>query len=547
MWNSHNGALTAAVNGNTTGYDFSIQNSTAVTVANSFSADTLASGTYTITATDNSGDNNGCQSQTTFTVKDSTLNFNISNDSIQIVNNTNCNPANGQITIKSVAINNTETDTANFSFQWFDSENNNVGNNARVTNQQAGNYKVLITDSRACISDTFNISIQDDAVLPNISVELVNSNYACGNSHNGALTAAVNGNTTGYDFSIQNSTAVTVANSFSADTLASGTYTITATDNSGDNNGCQSQTTFTLQDSTLNFNISNDSIQIVNNTNCNPANGQITITSVAINNTETDTANFSFQWFDSENNNVGNNARVTNQQAGNYKVLITDSRACISDTFNISIQDDAVLPNISVNLVNSNYACGNSHNGALTAAVNGNTTGYDFSIQNSAAVTVANSFSADTLASGTYTITATDNSGDNNGCQSQTTFTLQDSTLNFNISNDSIQIVNNTNCNPANGQITITSVAINNTETDTANFSFQWFDSENNNVGNNARVTNQQAGNYKVLITDSRACISDTFNISIQDDAVLPNISVEPCQQQLRLWKFSQRRFNRSC
>ena len=255
-----------------------------------------------------------------------------------------------------------------------------------LTNVSAGNYSVTITDASSC-TYTSSFTITQPATALNSSA--VFTPVSCAGGNNGSIDVTVWGGTTPYSYSWSNSQL-----SQDISSLTSGPYTLTINDAKGCSlNG-------------LSYNVSQPA----------PLNGNITATDVTCYGASTGTATFSvsggtlpysYSWQNTQTLFSSNSATLSGIPASNYSVTVTDLRGC-TISGNIVVLQPSLL---TATATSTNVLCYGNSTGAIDLTVNGGTTPYSYSWQNSASVVVATSQDISNLPSGVYTVTVTDNLG----------------------------------------------------------------------------------------------------------------------------------------
>ncbi len=200
-------------------------------------------------------------------------------------------------------------------------------------------------------------------------------------------------------------------------------------------------------------------------------------------------------------------ATVSGLSAGNYTVTVTDANGCTAtDAFSIT-QPTAI--NVTTS---STPAINGANNGTATALVSGGTPGYTYKWNTSPPKTTA---TATGLAAGNYTVTVTDNNG-NNGCTKTNTTTVGSLV-------DCVQ-----------SSLAISSVTNNGDGTATVNatggstpYSYHW-----SNGQTTKKATGLTAGTYTVTVTDSIGCTKQGSVIitvsSSHEIAALKSLDISP-------------------
>jgi gliding motility-associated-like protein len=407
-------------------------------------ANNLTAGTYTVLVSDN----NSCTTTAVATVaQPSTLSLSGSSTSVTC-NGASTGSANATVT----------GGTLGYTYSWVPAG----GTNASATNLAAGNYTVLVLDNNLC-SITTSLTIQQPGVL----IATVTSTPAtCGQS-NGTASVTVNGGTLPYATYAWLPTGGNVA---TASNLAGGSYNVTITDA---NNCVVTATTTVAQSSSFSL------TTIVKNISCNGlSNGSATVT------TQGGTPAYTYSWTP----NVGANAIATGLSVGNYSVLVTDNNLC-KNTTALSISEPNALTAAATGTATS---CGKI-NGLASVSVNGGTSPYAYAWSPSG----GNGVNTSALASGNYTVTATD--AHNCLITAQT-----------NIAPSSALVINFSE-NPGFGCAPVCALfsAVATTLPNDTIVSWGWnFGDGNNGTGNNPYHCYNKSGNYNVALigVDQNGC-----------------------------------------
>ncbi len=246
--------------------------------------------------------------------------------------------------------------------------NNNTG--MTVGNLCEGVYSVTVTDNNGC-SGISSIIISEPATL---TVNINGNDASCGNQ-NGSVSANAVGGSGPYTYVWSNSVSGSTQNG-----LAGGTYTVTATDNSG----CVTTGSVTISES-LSFTLSGS----VQDVTCNGgSDASINVTVIG------GTPPYSYDW-----NNNETTEDISGLGAGNYILFVTDANDC---TGGISFNVNEPNP-ISINMQVTNS---NNDNGSISAQTTGGIAPYTWQWSNGATGVFANN-----LAPGIYSVTVTDANG----------------------------------------------------------------------------------------------------------------------------------------
>jgi gliding motility-associated-like protein len=365
---SSTGSATALAADGTPGYTYQWSSGSATSSANS-----LAAGTYTVTATDA----NGCTSSTTVTINEPTL----LSVSIPSITDVLCNGGNtGSATALASGGN------VGYTYQW-----STGAVNATSSSLIAGTYTVTATDANGCsVSNTATIS---EPSLLSVAISST-TDVLCNGGTSGSATALASGGTSGYTYQWSSGSAIATASS-----LAIGSYTVTATDA----NGCTATNVAVINEPTLlSVNISSTA-----NVLCN---GGSTGSATAL--ASGGTSPYTYQW-----SSGSSSALASSLSAATYTVTATDANSCTAST-TVVISEPTLLT-VSIT-ASTDELCFGASTGSATALASGGTSGYSYQ-WSSGSLTA----SASSLAAGTYTVTATDA----NGCTATTTANILEPTL----------------------------------------------------------------------------------------------------------------------
>ncbi|MCI5057343.1 MAG: T9SS type A sorting domain-containing protein, partial [Flavobacteriales bacterium] len=278
-----------------------------------------------------------------------------------------------------------------------------------VVNLSPGWYFVDIQSAQlGCNNVNDSIFIDEPALL--VIDSLGGSKPSCDNASNASMHIVASGGT-----GVLN---LLWSNGSTADSLFdlnSGTYSLSVTDD----NQCLSVDSFIIEDPGS-INISLDSL--INLQCANDNSGAISL--VAIGNTSP----YTFNW-----SNGGSSQNLSSLSSGTYSVTVTDVLGCMDTLMNLSVSEPLPLL-ISVDSID-HIGCDGLSDGLIIASSIGGTLPLTYTWSNGAQGLVA-----DSLASGTFTVTATDQ----NGCTSQKAVTVQalaTVTADFNVSQDTIELI----------------------------------------------------------------------------------------------------------
>ncbi|WP_201568265.1 MULTISPECIES: hypothetical protein, partial [unclassified Imperialibacter] len=379
----------------------------------------IPAGSYTVLITNGTtttGSADACTATYTFEVQNEP-------EVIEVIaaptDNTNCSaPFNGVITITTVEVDgggampwNT---TANFSANLykvgaatpFAGPIFSNGATDQFTALEDGDYEVVVENSLTCESTAFPVTVVDATTLPTLTVSSTTNNTNC-TTNNGQITVDLGGAVAGYNYSwfvgdITSTTAFTGTESNPSGTetqisgLSGGTYTLKVTDNSSPDFGCFSFVTETIADDI--DNIIDFTFNVVDNPDCTPDNGSVTLTSIDLYNSSTNVAStltapgdiiaidaYTMNVYDASDNSIvdtnvedaGDNVTIAGLPAGNYLIeILNPATQCFSAQKAFTIDDLSSSPTVDIVEDQKNTICDPTFgaleaNGQLTATVTG--------------------------------------------------------------------------------------------------------------------------------------------------------------------------------
>ncbi len=340
------------------------------------------------------------------------------------------------------------------------------------TNLAAGSYTVTVTDNLSCTASGSGTVTQPAAMSASSTV----TNVACAGGNTGAINLTVTGGNTPYTFNWGGGITTQNRNS-----LATGSYTVTITDNGG----CTITHTATIsQSTTLSVTAA------ATNITCNGGtNGAITVTATG------GTSPYTYAWTAG-----GTTNSKTGLTAGSYTVTVSDNAGCTVATTQTLTEPTAITITPAV----TNVACAGGNSGAINLGVTGGTAPYTFNW--GGGITTQNRTS---LVAGTYNVTVTDNAL----CSASSSATVSQ--------NASLVVsttVTNVSCNGGtNGVISVSATG------GTTPYSFLWAG------GGNAQVrTNTPAGSYTVTVSDNAGCNGTATATITEPTALTVSASATP-------------------
>ena len=361
-----------------------------------------------------------------------------------------------------------------YSFNWSNGEITED-----LTNLNAGDYSVIITDANGC-SVNSNVTLINDAGDLNQTWSYT-INETCGNSE-GSIDITIEGGNPfhygspngGYDYYLYDWS--NGATTKGIQNLSAGDYFCIITDE----DGCQITTeTYTVENEGGDINI--DYIDIDNEI-CENSLGEISL------DISGGTLPYTFNW------NTGQTTQnIANLSAGTYNNTITDANGCSISTGNLSLINESGTLTLD-GITTTNETC-NNNLGAIDLTITGGTLPYNY-IWN----TGSSSEDLSGMNAGNYNCTITDA----NGCQVDVNTTINND--NGAIAVENIIITNET-CGNTNGAVDIVIVGATNPVT------YNW-----NSGQTTEDLSNISAGNYDCVITDNVGC-QTTANATVLNNA----------------------------
>ncbi len=362
-----------------------------------------------------------------------------------------------------------------------------------LVNVPTGTYTLTFSDAGGCVrSQSYNVGTPADLTLAlTPSILPFGQNIGCAGGSTGTLAVTINGGTGPYSSSWSGPGGFTsIAQNITS--LAAGPYTVIVTDA----NGCSSNSTYTLTESTPLVPAVGGIVPVV----CAGAN----IGSASAS-TSGGMPPYAYSWNSAP---VQNSADAVGLNAGTYTVTVIDGYGC-------STTADAIIPGPTVVLASSvsaqtNVNCFGGSTGSATANATGGTAPYSYAWDTSPVQTGA---TANNLAAGTWTCTITDA----NACTTTSAVTITQPAAAL---SGSISAQANVNCfGVSTGSATADATG------GTAPYSFSW---NTTPVQSTATASNISAGTWTCTITDARGCTTTSSATITEPGAGLAsNISAQ--------------------
>ena len=334
---------------------------------------------------------------------------------------------------------------------------------SNITNKCAGTYTVTVTDDMGCTKDfSFDVTAPPALFIDSI----IYTPIFC-NGGSGSLTIYASGGNPPYAYNI--GSGYFVGNTFNG--LAAGTYGVTVMDNKG----C----TVTGGPVTINENSAIVLTETHVDVGCfGTATGSIDLT------VNGGTSPYAYNW-QGPNGFTADTQDISNLEAGNYDVTVTDAYNCTS-TLSVIISSAAA---IDVSETHTNVSCNGGNDGTILLTVNGGTAPYNYNWTGPSCPCNGNSLS--NLTAGTYQVTVTDNLG----CTASLSIDITQPTAIV-----VVGTITNINCY---GECTgVVDITVNG---GVPPYTYQWT-GPNSFSSNSEDINNLCAGTYWVTIYDANNC-----------------------------------------
>ena len=435
----NNGTASVSVNGGTAAYSVTWTPGS----LNSFSIGGLTYGIYTA----NVKDANGCLIAGSTVVNEPRC---LAFTSVSSATNASCYQSND-----GVAKVNVSGGVPAYTYTW---NTMPVQNSSVAVNLYAGVYSVFIGDGNVpTCYQTANVIITEPTPIINVMTHTNVSTISPGND--GAAASNPFGGTSPYNYLWNNS-----ATTSSITNLTPGIYSVLITDNKG----CTKADNVSINGpicNNLNLNVLRTNVSCYGGNNGNA----LAVVSGAI-------GSYSVAW---SNGNTG--PSTSNLVAGNYSVIVTDSKGC-NDIYNFSITQPSQL---SVGLMPTNISCSGLNDGSIDLIISGGNIPYTYTWN-----TASNQHAEDQvyLSPGTYSVAIKDASG----CSALSSAIITQP----NVLTVTTSVVQNVTCiNGNNGSISL------NVNGGVAPYTYTW-----STGAITSSISNLTAGGYTVSVKDANGC-----------------------------------------
>lgn len=441
----NDGQIDVTASGGTSPYSYSNDGGSNFQAGSSFTG--LSAGVYNIVVEDA----NGCQGTETVTVNAGSGTLTVS----ATPTDPSCAGNDGQIDVTASG------GATPYTYSVDGGSNFQSGNS--FTGLAANTYSVVVQDNNGCQGTT---SVTLTATTGSVTASATTTDPSCGAS-DGQIVVTAGGGSSPYTYSVDGGSNFQSSGTFTG--LAVGTYSIVVEDV----NGCQGTTTAMLANS------SGPGVTATgSDVSCyGLSDGSISATA---------TGGSSPYSYSIDGTNFGTSSTFTGLVAGNYTVYVNDNGSC-QGTTTVTISEPTAVTHLATV---TDATCGNS-NGAIVVTATGGSSPYTYSL-NSGSGQSSGSFTG--LATGSYTVQATDA----NGCTS----TITTETVGGASGPSLTTTVTDETCMDANGQIIV------NTSGGSTPYSYS------NNGGSTYQSSSVfsglSAGTYAIIVEDNNGCTATT-------------------------------------
>jgi len=450
----------------------------------------LASGVYQVDVVNNT---TGCATLQSFTVGNNAPVITVTADAIS--NNSSCTvPFDGAILI-------TASPAGTYTFAWT-GPNGFTSSSEDLTALEHGDYMVTATNTTLGCAVSAVFTVGDNTPTISITSQTIVDNSNCQPPFNGSIDITAGGTPGPYTFSWTGPLGFTATGPSIVD-VRSGNYTVTILDQT---NGCSDVFVLTVGDITPPVLVALDAS--TPNTTCQaPFTGSLSITASGT------PGPFDYFWT-GPGGFTSTDEDITALVHGDYDVTVTDTGIGCQATVTFTVLDNTPPVLVSVDNITSNTNCIAPFNGSITVSGGGTAGPFDFSWTGPNGF-VGTGATITALEPGDYDVTITDQVL---GCQTVSTINVPNAAPVIAITQT---ITPNSNClAPFNGAIQLTSV----TGTP-GGYDFSWT-GPGGFTASTQDISNLDAGDYTVTITDQNIGCSNVFVLTVPQNATTVSISL---------------------
>ena len=450
-----------------------------------------------------------------------------------LVNPTCQNGDNGQISV----VVSGGTEGSGYSYQW---TKNPLGAALAIgttdslsdltgDNPTGDDYRLVVTDSRGCVSNNFDYTITSPTTTYDINAsttisksvtalpsETIQSNISCNGATDGYIEVQMtvdSGHPTEFDYAwyagASDTDPLQLAGEKHIYDLNPGLYTFQITDFYG----CIKNQTYTI--------LGYPTIDLTSTaaTNLNNSCSQINDAAIGLNVSGGNTANYSYEWFKNEvifdpADSAWTDTALPTLASGLYKVKVTDEQGCMAEkSFEVTMPEP-----LSLSYTKEENICLGGNLGAISVQASGGTAPYDYNWSLGGS-SFGNTDSLSNLLSDNYILTVTDFAG----CTPLVEpITVGGPTTTFDIG------FTTTDLTCYKSKDGIVELDIINTGSHPDDYSIRWY--KEGSLFNSVRetISGLEVNNYTVVLTDVFGCTkTDSVGLSQPNDIIL-NPVIDP-------------------
>ena len=381
---------------------------------------------------------------------------------------------------------------SDFDYKWYEVNGTNTvllnSSNLKldkISNLKAGNYRVVINDSKgATTSKDFEI-IQPSRIVTNIDSK---QNVSCFEGNDGLIELSVSGGTPPYTYNWTSTTNTSFTSTTkNISNLKKGEYKVVISDSNGCN---QPELIIEITEPSAGLSISNETV--VNLTGFETDNGSISVDILG------GTPSYTYEWRVKGNTTIiGNTNELSPIAAGNYELTVTDSNSCVLTKEYVLTQPDLLVVD-TITQTNDVLCYGDKGVELEVSNIFGGVSPYSYEWILKGDSTVLNTGTKlSNVGAGTYVIKITDD----NGNEASKEYTVVEPAV-LAISNVDSQDVSCFEGNDGFIDLTISGGVL--------PYTYSWKHGETT-----SRIENLKKGTYEVTIRDKNLCeVSRSFTIT---------------------------------
>ena len=396
-------------------------------------------------------------------------------------------------------------------------------------NPAGDDYRLVVTDSRGCVSNNFDYTITSPTTTYDINAsttisksitalpsQTIQSNISCNGASDGYIEVQINvenGHPTEFDYAwyagASDADSLQLAGEKHIYDLNPGLYTFQITDFYG----CIKNETYTIVE------YPTMDLTTIAATNLNNSCSQINDAAIGLNVSGGNTANYSYEWFKNEvvfdpADSAWTDTALTTLASGLYKVKVTDEQGCeIEKSFEVTMPEP-----LSLSYTKEDNICLGGNLGAISVQAAGGTAPYDYNWSLGGS-NFGNTDTLSNLLSGDYILTVTDFAGCTPLVES---ITVGGPTTTFDIG------FTTTDLTCYKSKDGIVELDIIKTGSHPNDYSIRWY--KEGSLFNSVReaISGLEVNNYTVVVTDVFGCTkTDSVGLSQPNDIIL-NPVIDP-------------------